>query len=311
LAVAAVVVTWQSREVVEACLRSLAEFAPEAEVVLIDNASTDGTCGRARGVRLVANRENRGFAAAVNQGFRETAADCVLVLNPDVRLETSIVPLEVACRRAGLAAGQLTGETGETQAGFTIRRFPGAAVLALELLGVNRIWPSNPWNRDYRYLDRDLNQPGPVQQPAGAFLMIRRDVWETLGGFDEQFYPVWFEDVDFCRRAAEAGYRIEYLPQVRARHLGGHSVRALGLSCREAYWYDSLLRYAAKHFRFGQFHAVCLAAMLAVVPRMVVGMIRTRSLKPIATGFYLLILTGRRLVSRPGVEQRSRRGIDN
>lgn len=304
-------VTYQSDKVVEACLRSLAEFAPGVETVVIDNASTDATRERVRGVRLIANPENRGFAAAVNQGFRETAADCVLILNPDVFLDTPLAPLEQACRSEGLAAGQLCTASGEPQAGFTIRRFPTASVLALELLGVNRTWPSNPWNRRYRYLDRDLNQPGFVEQPAGAFLMIRRDVWQALGGFDEAFRPVWFEDVDFCYRAAQAGYRIAYLPQVRARHLGGHAVQVLDLLRRETYWYDSLLRYAAKHFRSGRFYLVCLAAMLAVVPRTVLGMIRTRSLKPFAAGLHLQILTGRRLVSRPGVEQRSRRGIDN
>jgi GT2 family glycosyltransferase len=61
-----------------------------------------------------------------------------------------------------------------------------------------------------------MNLEGLVEQPAGAFLMTRRDVWDQLGGFDQDFHPVWFEDVDFCRRAAEAGYRIQYVPRVRA-----------------------------------------------------------------------------------------------
>ncbi len=118
--------------------------------------------------------------------------------------------------------------------GFTIRRFPTPLTLWFELCGFNRLWPSNPVNRRYRYLDRDLEQAGPVEQPAGAFLMFRRDVWERLGGFDEGFYPVWFEDVDFCRRAADAGYRIEYVPQVEAEHLGGHSVGQISEGCRAA-----------------------------------------------------------------------------
>lgn len=314
MAVAAVVVTFQSEETVEACLASLAEMAPEAEVVVVDNGpgalSGDRTVARARarGVSVVENRENRGFAGAVNQGFGETTAECVLVLNPDVSLATPIGPLERACREAGLAAGQLIGTGGRPQAGWALRRFPTALVLALELLGANRLWPGNPWNRAYRCLDRDPEEAGPVEQPAGAFLMVRRDVWERLGGFDESFHPVWFEDVDFCLRAAQAGYRIEYVPAVRARHSGGQSIKALDASSREVYWYDSLLRYAAKHFRSGQYRGVCLAALLATVPRMVLGMIRQRSLKLIPTGFYLLFLTGRRLVSRPQAEQRSWRG---
>jgi GT2 family glycosyltransferase len=303
LAVAAIVVAFHSGEVIRECLDALAAMAPEAEVVVIDNSAVDAPVEARPSARLIANRENRGFAGAVNQGFRETAAECVLVMNPDVTLTTPITPLTEACLEAGIAAGQLTDASNRSQAGFVLRRFPTAWVLALELMGLNRLWPTNPWNRRYRCLDIDLSQPGPAEQPAGAFLMIRRDIWDSLGGFDEGFFPVWFEDVDFCRRAAEAGFRIEYVPSVRARHRGGHSIQSLTGSSREVYWYVSLLRYAAKHFAPGGYYVVCLAAGLAAVPRMVLGMIRERSLKPIGTGLYLLFLTGKRLASRPRAVQ--------
>ena len=89
-------------------------------------------------------------------------------------------------------------------------------------------------------------QPGPVEQPAGAFLMFRRDVWERLGGLDEGFHPVWFEDVDFCRRAVDAGYRIEYIPAVAAEHIGrAFRCSDSGRDADAVYWCASLLRYAA------------------------------------------------------------------
>jgi GT2 family glycosyltransferase len=159
------------------------------------------------------------------------------------------------------------------------------------------MWPRNPVNRRYRYLDRDLDQPGPVEQPAGAFLMARHDVWERLGGLDEQFHPVWFEDVDFCRRAADAGYRIEYVPSVTARHAGGHSISQVPRQCRAMYWCDSLLRYALKHFRPLAYRGVCTAVIVGAVPRTVVGMIQERSLAPVAMYFKILKLASRRLVS--------------
>ncbi len=311
MAVTAVVITHCSEDVLPDCLASLAHMAPEVEVVVVDNASTDGTvaCARRAGVRVFANRDNLGFSGGVNQGFRETEAECVLVLNPDIRLVTPLAPVTEACLRSGLAAPQLTHLAGDPQARWHLRRFPTAMVLSCDFLRINWLWPNNPWNRRYVYADWDYDQAGVVDQPAGAFLMIRRDVWERLGGFDERFHPVWFEDVDFCLRAAQAGYRTEYVPSVRARHLGGQSIKTLDASSRQVYWYDSLLRYAAKHFRSGQYRGVCLAAMLSLVPRTVFEMIRQRSLKPISTGFYLLFLTGRRLVSRPPAEQRSWRGI--
>ena len=283
------------------CLDALAEMDPDVDVTVVDNASSDQTLKSVRqraGVKIVANPENRGFAAAANQGFRETKADQILLLNPDVRLKTSIVALGEACHEHGLAAGQLTDADGRAQAGFTIRRLPTPASLIFELLGLNWLWPGNPVNRAYRYLDRDLNQGGPVEQPAGALLMVRRDVWERLGGFDESFHPVWFEDVDFCRRAVDSGYRIEYVPQVRAEHTGGHSVKKLSPVRMQEYWYDSLIRYAGKHFRPWQYRAVCLAAVFGTVPRMVAGMIREKNLSPAVSCYKIMRFAGKRLVLR-------------
>ncbi len=285
------------------CLDALAEMAPGVIATVVDNASTDRTVDQVRRrsyVHLIANSSNVGFATAVNQGFQHLRTDVVLVLNPDVGLSSPISPLIDASRKHGLAAGQLTDNHGAAQRGFTIRRFPTAATLVCELLAINRLWPANPVNRAYRYLDRDLSESGPVEQPAGAFLMIRRNVWEQLGGFDEDFHPVWFEDVDFCRRAVTAGYRIEYVPQVRAKHSGGHSVKKLPPARMEEYWYVSLLTYAAKHFRPWPYRAVCLAAVLSAVPRSVAGLISGRSLDPVVSCCKILRLAVKRLVSRSG-----------
>ena len=276
-------------------------MAPGLATTVVDNASTDRTVQQVRqrsNVNLIVNEHNRGFAGAVNQGFEATAGDAILLLNPDVTLRTPITALTKACLDYGLAAGQLLGSDGSAQRGFTVRRFPTPMTLAFELLGVNRVWPGNPVNRRYRYLDRDLNRSGPVEQPAGAFLMIRRDVWQKLGGFDTGFHPVWFEDVDFCRRANRAGVRIEYVPQVRGRHVGGHSVKKLPARYMEQYWYVSLLTYAAKHFGPWEYRGVCLAAILSAVPRAVAGILRERDLNPVVRWYKIIGLAARRLTYR-------------
>src|SRR5262249_14498728 len=146
---------------------------------------------------------NLGFAAAVNQGVAATNSRFVLLLNPDVRLCTSPEALVQACSQAGIgiAGGLLLSSNGDPQAGFTVRRFPTAQTLIFEVLGINKLFPRNPVNRSYRYLDRNLYSTFEVDQPAGAFLLFRREVWHRLAGFDERFFPVWYEDVDFCRRA--------------------------------------------------------------------------------------------------------------
>ena len=282
MAVAAVIVTYNSADVINSCLDALSKMAPEVTAIIVDNASSDNTLDRVRtrsGVRLITNPENRGFAAAVNQGVREASeSDLILLLNPDVETSTAVDQLTESAQGYGLAAGRLVDQAGRTQAGFTLRRFPTPAALVCELFGINRLWPSNPVNRRYRCLDRDYDEPGPVEQPAGAFLMFHRDVWTKLGGFDEQFYPVWFEDVDFCRRAVDAGYQIEYVPSVMARHKGGHSVSKIPEDRRATYWCVSLLRYGAKHFQPGAFRGICAAVALSSLPRMVVGMIAGRTL---------------------------------
>ena len=280
------IVTYNSAEIIAACVEALHKIAPATRTLVIDNASTDGTVALVRrraDVEVLANSENRGFAGGVNQGFRASTEDLVLVLNPDVRLTTPLDDLMTAARQNGIAAGLLCDEAGRPQQGFAVRRLPTPRTLVFELLGVNRFWPGNPVNRLYRCADLDLSAEGPVEQPAGAFLMIRRDVWEGLHGFDEGFHPVWFEDVDFCKRAGDAGYRIEFVPAVRAAHTGGHSVAQIPRGCGARFWYGSLLRYAAKHYRGWSYRWVCLAAALGAVPRMVAGVMGQRSWAPVKT----------------------------
>jgi hypothetical protein len=277
-------------------------MAPHVTPIVIDNASPDGTLEQVRGrdgVRVIANLDNRGFSAAVNQGVASCDADYILLLNPDVKLLTAVDALVDASREFGLSAGKLVDAQGIAQAGFTVRRFPTPASLILELFGVNRLWRSNPVNRRYRYLDKNLKEAGPVEQPAGAFLMFRRDVWRELAGFDESFHPIWFEDVDFCRRALNAGHRIQYVPAVRASHVGGHSIAQVPGSCRAVYWCASLIRYASKHFREPGYRSICAAVVLSSLPRMVAGMIQERSLAPIKTYWKIVRFGGLCLVS-PG-----------
>ena len=180
-------------------------------------------------------------------------------------------------------AAVLVGRDGQPQVGFSIRRFPTPAALTFEVLGLNRLWPRNPVNRRYRCLDLDPDQPAEVDQPAGAFLMLRRQVWRQLHGFDEDFYPLWFEEVDFLRRAREQGYSIRYVPAAIARHRGGDSIRQLSAGCRQLYWYGSLLKYASKHFGPLDRRLVCVAVVFGSLLRMLMDMVVERSLNPIAT----------------------------
>ena len=250
---------------------------------MVDNASTDGTCAevRRRGIGLIANEGNCGFAAAVNQGVRYLDKPFILLLNPDAVLQSGLPALRARCqaRGVGAAGGNLTGPDGRPQAGFVVRRLPGAAALIAEALLWNRLWPGNPINWHYRCLDLDLTRPQPVEQPAGAFLMFRRDVWERAGGFDESYWPLWFEDVDFCSRIRDLGYAVYYEPTAVARHTGGHSIRKISVENRQLYWYGGFLRYAARHLPRPRARMVAAAVVLGSVLRLIGDLTRGRGLK--------------------------------
>jgi N-acetylglucosaminyl-diphospho-decaprenol L-rhamnosyltransferase len=267
-----VIVTYNSGDEIGACLDAAAANS-SAEIVVVDNASSDQTIAEVerRGVRLIRNVENRGFAAAVNQGFRALSANYVVLLNPDAALSTGLDDLRLQCDVPGVAAagGRTVGLDHKLQAGWMARRLPTPAALCFEVLGMNRLFPNNPVNWSFRCYDLDLTQMMPVEieQPAGAFVMVRRDAWQLVGGFDESFYPLWFEDVDFCRRLKLAGLRIFHVPTAVAFHLGAHSIRKLPLGLRELYWYGSLLRYASKHFTPFKRRLVCCSVVAGSVIR--------------------------------------------
>lgn len=266
-----VIVTYNSsghvRAAVESCLRQ------NLTTCVVDNGSSDGTLSEIPDdprVRVIAGAGNLGFAGGVNRAVRETGTPFYLLLNPDAELLDPVGPLLDAVQGKGhsAAAGLLVDPHGTPQKGFSFRRLPTAAALVCEVLGINRIWSANPVNRRYRCLDLDSMQSQLVEQPAGACLLFRRLDWVRLNGFDEGFFPVWFEDVDFCRRLANLGGTVWFDSAVRVRHQGGHSVQKIEVGTRQRIWYGSLLKYASKHFRpFGR-RFVALAVALVIVPRL-------------------------------------------
>jgi GT2 family glycosyltransferase len=221
---------------------------------LVDNNSTDDTISEARtvspGLHTLINPHNAGFAGAVNQAAKVAEGDLLVILNPDtIATAGSLDRLAEALRAddVGAASGLLLSEDGLPQKGFMVRRFPTLGSTLAEVLLLNRVWPGNPWNVRYRCLDLNYQNAQEVEQPAGACLAVKREAWDKLNGFDEGFFPVWFEDVDFCRRLRSRGWKIVYRPDAIFTHSGGHSVSGLPFRDRQSYWYKNLVRYFAKH----------------------------------------------------------------
>jgi N-acetylglucosaminyl-diphospho-decaprenol L-rhamnosyltransferase len=248
-----IIVTYNSAGSVERCLTAVRAQAGWERIV-VDNASRDSSVEHAKAAdpeaRLIANTENLGFAAAANRGAQLAAGDILLFLNPDAVARPGALRALAAAFQAsgaGAAGGLLLREDGRPDRGFTVRRFPTTGAMAAEILLLNRLWPGNPANRRYRCYDLDYAQAQEVDQPAGACLAVRRDAWASVDGFDERFFPVWFEDVDLCLRLRARGWKIVYCPQAAFAHAGGHSVNKVPLADRQLFWYRNLLRYFRKH----------------------------------------------------------------
>src|SRR5216684_6898724 len=291
-----IIVTHNSSSCIRACLQALVPFQGW-KVVMVDNNSTDdtiqeaGTC--ALEVLTLSNSHNLGFASAVNQAARVGEGDLLVLLNPDtIAAAGSLDKLADALRAdtLGAAGGLLQGADGLPQKGFTVRKLPTLGSMLAEVLLVNRAWPSNPWNVRYRCLDLDYQTAQEVEQPAGACLAVKRQAWNEVNGFDEEFFPVWFEDVDFCRRLRDKGWKIVYRPDAVFSHFGGHSVNRLAFRDRQFYWYKNLVRYFAKHHSRGQLTTLRLGITAGLLFRALLSLVGfgpSGTSVPEAVGVYL------------------------
>ncbi len=181
----AIVVTTTLATAITACLEALTR--EDCEIIVVDNASADDTVQRVEEfvawnpLRLLANQQNRGFGAAVNQGAREAAGDLFLFLNPDAIAEPGAASAMLRCLEstgADAVGGALLEEDGQPARGFAFRRLPTLWALIFEATLVNQLWPGNPVNRRYRCLDADYSQQQEVEQPAGACFAIKRTTFE-------------------------------------------------------------------------------------------------------------------------------------
>lgn len=254
----------------------------DCEIVVVDNASSDDTVAHVRSLeasiplQLITTSRNIGFAGAVNHGVKAASSDVLLILNPDAIAEPGAIDAILASLsewRAGGVGGALLDADGQPTPGFAFRSLPTLASLLFETLLINRIWPGNPVNRRYRCLDADYSREQLVEQPAGACLAVTRAAWNAVHGMDELFFPVWFEDVDFCCRLRHSGATVVYCPTARFRHSGAHSVGQLSFRDKQTFWYRNMVRYAAKHssgasvaiLRLGIFAGMVLRSFAALV----------------------------------------------
>jgi GT2 family glycosyltransferase len=252
--IAIVIVSWNTRELLKKCLyslqRELESLGASYETYVVDNNSADSSAEMVRQefprVRFFANQENLGFAAANNQVLSTVSARQYLLLNPD----TKIVPGALHVLREflkgnpqiGVAAPQLLNRDGSIQR--SCRSFPTLAGMALELTGLSRLFPHAKAS-NYKMMDFDHTYARQVDQPEGACLLVRKEVFDQVGLFDEHFFML-FEEVDWCYRVMQAGWKIWFVPQAKVIHFYGQSIKQV--KAKMIYHsHRGFFRYLMKH----------------------------------------------------------------
>ncbi|MEA2573153.1 MAG: hypothetical protein QOH93_451 [Chloroflexia bacterium] len=271
-----IIVSWNTRDLLLQCLSSAQDpqvvGALRLEIIVVDNASTDGSAEAAcsmRGVQAIALKRNLGYGRANNIGLDRATGRYLLILNADtILLPGSLRTLkEFADRtpRAGIVSPRLLNEDGTVQE--SAFRFPILAMSAIDLFplpawvpGRIRSWlTSSTLNGRYE-LAHTANEPRQIDHPLGAGMLLRREAYLQCGGFDPKIF-MYSEEIDLAIRYARAGWECWQVPQSRVVHLGGMSTSQVPLAMQRELWRSRIYIYRKHRSRAA---TVALIALLVV-----------------------------------------------
>jgi GT2 family glycosyltransferase len=268
-----VVLNYNTRDHLRTCLRalllegstSLSGGTLEAEVIVVDNASTDGSDALVHAefpwVRLIRSPRNGGFAFGNNQALRQTRGANVLLLNPDTLMPpggiTSLLRFLEAHPEAGVIGPKLLRPDGSMHLACR-RSFPTPAVAFYRLSGLSHLFPRSPRFGRYNLTFIDPDQAIEVDSVCGACLLIRSAVIERVGLLDERFF-MYGEDLDWCLRTREMGWTVRYEPGIVVQHQHGGSSRQRAL--RTTYhFFRAMDLFYRKHY-IGRYHPLVTGAV--------------------------------------------------
>jgi GT2 family glycosyltransferase len=256
-----IIVTYNSRAPVERCIASIETHEPRCsyEIIVVDNASSDGTVeavsARFPRARVVANGENLGYSRGVNQGIRLSSGRAILILNPDIMVRDGSIDRLMAFMDAhpdaGIVGSKLVYPDGRIQP--SCRSFYTIRALVLRRTFLGRLFPHAKSLRDHLLLDYDHETPRAVDWIIGACMLVRREALEKVGAMDERFF-LYFEDIDWCNRMKRHGWSVYYDPSSVMTHTYERSSAKSVLRKPFLLHLLSLMRYYEKWNRF--FYAV-------------------------------------------------------
>ena len=249
-----VTVNFNAGPLLTACARAVLSSSVPVEHIIVDNGSADDSLARLRAalpgdtrVVVLENGANLGFARATNRGIASARGDHVLLLNPDCIVEPGTLGRMGAAMEAhpeaGMAGCLVLNPDGTEQAGCR-RAVPTPMKSLVRTFGLGRLFP----DADFVLAGRPLPAgPVPVDAISGAFMFVRRDALERVGGLDEGYF-LHCEDLDWCMRFREAGYQVLFVPGVAVVHHKGHSSRDRPVRV-SWHMHRGMIRFYGKFFR--------------------------------------------------------------
>ncbi len=248
---AVLIVSWNVKELVLQNLQTVyaSQGSIKVEVIVIDNASEDGTVEAIRaqfpGVRVIANRENVGFSAANTQGMIAMHARHCLLLNPDMRVEADTLQKTVEYLDAhpdvGVVGAKLISHEGNIVQ--HVRRFPTFASQLAILLKLPHLFPSII--DGYLARDFDDTREQMVDSVRGSYFAMHANALERCGGLDTRYF-IWFEEVDYCKKVHEQGMKVAYVPGIRATDFVGQSFAKRASFWKQKQFTRSMVQYFEK-----------------------------------------------------------------
>lgn len=260
------------RQCVASCVAEAARDGFRAELIIIDNASTDGGPQRVASlfpnVQVIRSEKNLGFAVANNQAIRVSRGRAVLVLNDDAVLREGSLAMMLhkldSDPRIAAVGPKLLNPDGSLQRGFTNRRFPHLRGLLCGFLGLNPPLEKHALTRDLLTHSKDPNRSGETDHLAGACLLLRCKALDAVGLFHQGFY-FFFEDTDLCYRLQEAGWKIFYVSEAQVTHYGSASFKRILRFERDAIYFKSLLCFFRRHSNSLRYYLLKTGVTLALL----------------------------------------------
>ncbi|MDZ7413372.1 MAG: glycosyltransferase [candidate division KSB1 bacterium] len=268
---AIIIVSYNVRDFLQQALTSIrkATAGIDAEVWVVDNASTDGTAAMVRRsfpeVKLIANERNVGFAAANNQVLRQCRAKVVCLLNPDTVVQEdtfrTLLDFLRAHPEAGMVGCKILNPDGSLQHACR-RSIPTPWVAFTKLVGLSRLFPRSRLFGRYNLTYLDPDQTHEVEAISGSFMMARCEAVEQVGLLDERFF-LYGEDLDWCLRFKKRGWKIYYVPQTKIVHFKGESSRRSGFDNLRLF-YQAMHLFVRKHFAQRSFSLLRWVLVVAI-----------------------------------------------